>query len=140
MDSIAPFAAVICDFQKCPLVRTHSAMNGTPRQRAFFPSSCAACLAYIQPIVCKVFAPKAESLTAQKFFQNKNFLKSWLKTGLQDLVSHSIAQQNEAYMMYKNRCFFLCQNIKRTKKSTQRKRVVALLLFYFLKNEKKKIL
>lgn len=30
-DTLVPLAAVIWDFQKCPLFRTHSAINGTPR-------------------------------------------------------------------------------------------------------------
>lgn len=30
-DSRIPFAAVNCDFQKWPLLRTHSAIKGTPK-------------------------------------------------------------------------------------------------------------
>jgi len=40
-----PVAAVTWDLIEWPLFLNHSAMNGTPRYIAFFPSSFAACLA-----------------------------------------------------------------------------------------------
>ena len=68
--SCSPFAALICDFHRCPLFLTHSATNGTPRYMAFLPSSFAACREYTYPMVRSFLDQKAQIMLVHSELQS----------------------------------------------------------------------